>query len=299
MHKAFSPADMSFTSPKSAFFDNSDDDSKPTPKSLNQSDIIRTSRGSAKIVCAHCSLTLTKSKDMLKCAYCHRTLCKKHCAYTWKTCLCCNNCYTTFLANEQRGKGGDHVDRVKKNLEELEREHRHRQRHNKELETQVTKLQETLRQRQAAGIAEHERMQERLNRECERNEKVQSQISRLELVLEDAARSEADTLARTSQTEAQLEAIQSELAGVTDHRESAAMSLQLLNDRSGMQLNIKKFLDIGCRTCKKRFVNAFKAALMRSKLDVESLSFMQSVPTTPRSTLKVPEKPDRCGCRLM
>jgi hypothetical protein len=141
-------------------------------------------------------------------------------------------------------------------------------------------------------------MQERLSRESKRNEKVQSQIDRLMLVLEDASRSEADTMTRTSQTVAQLEAAQTELGFASGKREVAAMNLKLLNDRSRLQLNNSKLLDIGCRTCKQRFVNAFKAALLRNKLDVESLSFMQSVPATPKS-LKIEAKPDRCACRLM
>jgi hypothetical protein len=141
-------------------------------------------------------------------------------------------------------------------------------------------------------------MQERLDREVERNEQVQSQITRLMLVLDDARLSEADTAERTTETEAQVETLQTEAAFAANERESLAERLQLLNSQSRQQLDIKKFLSIGCKACKKRFVNTFRGDLVRNKVDM-NLSFMQSTPQTPKSTMKIEEKRDRCACLLM
>lgn len=301
LHSAFSPSDMSFTMPKSAFYDNSDDESRPSANSLNQSEIMGSRKSSSKVLCAQCNTSLSRSKDKNKCSYCRRSLCQKHCNFTWKTKPSCESCYRTLLTNEQRGKleDGDQIERAKNRLSELEREHKHRLKHNKELEAQASKLQELLRLKMIEQKNDSSRMDDRLEREKERNDKVQSQISHLLLVLEDARKSEADTAERAHESEAQLETMQTEVDFVVQQRESLAERLQLLNEQSRTQLNIQKFLQLGCKPCKKRFVNSYRADLLKNKVEMENLSFMQSVPGTPKPALKVEEKRDRCACFLM
>mmetsp|Transcript_22374 Transcript_22374/g.40435 ORF Transcript_22374/g.40435 Transcript_22374/m.40435 type:complete len:323 (+) Transcript_22374:3-971(+) len=301
IERAFSPADMSFTTAKSAFFDNEDEDVSPAAKSLNQSEIMGSRKTSSKILCAQCNTSLSRSKDKFKCSYCRRTLCQKHCSCTWKARPSCESCYRTLLTNEQRGKleDGDQIERAKNRLNELEREHQHRLKHNKELEHEAVKKQETLRQKLIEHRVESQRMQERLDREHERNDKVQSQINHLMLVLEDARKSEAETAERAHETEAQLESLQTEAAFVVQQRESLAERLQALNEQSRTQLNIQKFLQLGCKPCKKRFVNSYRNELLKNKVDMDNLSFMQSVPGTPKPALKLEEKRDRCACLLM
>jgi hypothetical protein len=299
--RPYSPDDMSLTSAKSPYLDASDDDSKSAAKSLNQSQIVTSRRRSAKAQCVQCSAALSKSGDRHKCKYCRRVLCARHCSAAWKTLPCCESCHRTLSTNEQRGKleAGDQIERAKVRLSELEREHQSRLKHSKDLESQAAKVREALRQKLLDHKHEFERMQERLDRGQERNEKVLSQIGHLNLVLDDARKSEASTQERAAETEEEVESLHIKVKLAEQNREVLTEKLELLNEQQRYQLEIKKFMELGCKPCKKRFINAFRSDLVQNDFNIGAVSFISAGSVTPKASFKVTERRDQCRCFLM
>jgi chromosome segregation ATPase len=205
------------------------------------------------------------------------------------------------LTNEQRGnlEAEDQIEKAKLRLSELEQEHQYRQKHNKDLESQAAKVREALRQKLLDHTNEFAKMQERLDRGQERNEKVLSQIGHLSLVLDDARKSEASTKERAAETEEEVESFKNEVKLALQNREVLVDKLELLNEQRSCQLDIKKFFELGCKPCKKRFMNSFRSDLGQNVVDMGNVSFISAGSATPKASFKANGEKDRCSCSLM
>jgi chromosome segregation ATPase len=124
---------------------------------------------------------------------------------------------------------------------------------------------------------------------------VQSQLSTIMQAYEDAKESEGETSQRLTQMSAVIDAQKNELSMLHQQDEELSRQLTVANSQMSRLLNPTKFFESACRACKAKFVEAFRSELIRAKVDVENLSFMDpKASVDPRSQSR-----DTCRCCVM
>jgi hypothetical protein len=237
------------------------------------------------------------------CKSCGLNVCKAHLITDAQKRKVCDSCYrkqiieskgAAFASEEQK------IEQVQFHIIQQAREREQRLDINRDVDTAIARLTEAIRKHAAEVHDERRKQEQRLERERDRNAKVQSQVTNLKLAYEDAKKSENYSSLRKAEAEAQVKLLTSELKGLKAQEDEICTKLGALTVEVKSAVHCRQFLLMGCRDCKRRFTAKFRNELMKSNLSFDNFSFLSadnSVPL-PRDSVVETEK-ESCKCELM
>mmetsp|Transcript_20102 Transcript_20102/g.37345 ORF Transcript_20102/g.37345 Transcript_20102/m.37345 type:complete len:318 (-) Transcript_20102:4393-5346(-) len=235
-----------------------------------------------------------------KCPVCSQLVCSDHNKHTIDNKAVCDACFNRVVVETRRNyrdENAEVLNKLKDELESLVIKRDELMTHRSKLSRKQAELDEKIQQRKKNYLEEEEVAQKRKFKEEARNESVQSQLATMMQAYEDAKHSELETSKRYTNHLALIDASRAEQSFIEQQREQLSIQLNKANFQMTKLLNPFKFFEIACRPCKAKFANQFRNELIRDRVDVDNLSFINVKASTAADPAR--REPDTCRCVLM
>jgi hypothetical protein len=231
-----------------------------------------------------------------QCAVCSQLVCSEHDEHFIDTKAVCDLCFQRVVVDTRRSYRSEHGEVLTLLSNELESLQFQRE----QLITEGTSLTKKLGEREEAVRKIKQQLQSnealarmRHSKDEDHNETAQNQLRTIVKAYEQAKQSELETAQHQAKMLAVIDALKNEQSFVGQQKEQLTEQLQTANYQMTRLLNPTKFFEYACRPCKISFADAFRSELLRDRVDVDNLSFINASAEQER------KQRDVCGCRLM
>jgi len=237
------------------------------------------------------------------CGLCKLNVCKVHLLKTTQNQKICDNCYKLQIVDSKEGAAtGEQkrIEHVQLTISQQNEERESRIEKNRHLDKELAHLRDKLRAKAAECSDERKKLEEKLQRERERNAKVLSQVNNLKKALEDAKKAEGFASQKRNEAQTQLMLQSTELKLLKSQHLELITKLASHIAESKTIVHCRQFLLMACRDCKRRFTIKFREHMLRANFSVGNFSFNSTHSTLaiPRSSVAESEQ-DACKCSVM
>lgn len=235
-----------------------------------------------------------------RCPVCSRLVCGDHCKSTVKSKAVCDSCYKRVVVETRRSYRDENTEvltKLKDELEALVIKRDELMSKKTQLNRKQTERDGVVQQKRKHYTAAEEAARQRMFNEQSRNDSVQSQLKTMMQAYEDAKRSEFETTKRQTDQLVMLDGLKIELSFIEQQKEQLSAQLKDANSKMNRLINPLKFFEYACRPCKTKFVNQFRTELLRDRVDVDNLSFIDANAMQFKSTDR--GERDTCRCAVM
>lgn len=281
----------------------SDNEKKPKKVTLKNDRMNQSTSAMMDPKGKRCSVCLKKEpffSKFPKCSVCSELVCGSHSKRVIDKKPVCDACYKRVVVDTRRNFRDENMEvlrKLKDQLEALVIKRDELMSKRLSLSRKQADREDAVKRRRQQYLQEEEDEQRRCFKEETRNDSVQRQLTTMMQAYEDAKNSELDTSKRLADQLAIIDGLKTEQTFISQQNAQLTSQLAKTNSNMARLLNPFKFFEVACRPCKAKFAKKFRSELLRDKVDVDNLSFINLKAST--VSAPDPRQPDHCRCELM